>query len=316
MMPQVKRKWRPPLALVLFGALASMVGFSAISVFALRWAFKDWGWNMSVFVIGCGLALVTLILAWLLARLILRPVTALSERAGEGTAGIPLSHYGTGELAKMGQEVLAMAWRLETRAEDLQTYAQHVSHELKSPLTTIAAAAELMDDPELPADERARLVARVADATKRMRELLDALHALASAGEVQEAETVDLAPLAHDAATTHGLKIEADAAIRVKLPLKLATAILSHLAQNAAQHGAQTLYLMRSESDVIVEDDGSGVSTGNMDRIFDPFFTTRRDDGGTGMGLAIVRKMMRAQGADISFEPSKNGARLRLSFPN
>ncbi|MFY9204504.1 MAG: HAMP domain-containing sensor histidine kinase, partial [Yoonia sp.] len=51
---------------------------------------------------------------------------------------------------------------------------------------------------------------------------------------------------------------------------------------------------------VVVSDNGSGISDGNRDRIFDPFFTTRRDAGGTGMGLAIVSRMLAAQGASIA----------------
>jgi signal transduction histidine kinase len=50
---------------------------------------------------------------------------------------------------------------------------------------------------------------------------------------------------------------------------------------------------------ITVSDNGMGISPGNAARIFDPFFTTRREEGGTGMGLVIVRNALRAHGGEI-----------------
>ena len=60
-------------------------------------------------------------------------------------------------------------------------------------------------------------------------------------------------------------------------------------------------------------DNGPGVSPGNRARIFDPFFTTRRDAGGTGMGLPIVRRLLQAHGGDIALVDGP-GARFVVTF--
>ena len=66
---------------------------------------------------------------------------------------------------------------------------------------------------------------------------------------------------------------------------------------------------------IIVADNGSGVSPGNRDRIFEPFFTTRRETGGTGMGLQIVRSMLAAHGGTIELMASDAGAAFELRVP-
>jgi signal transduction histidine kinase len=58
-----------------------------------------------------------------------------------------------------------------------------------------------------------------------------------------------------------------------------------------------------------------GISPGNRDRVFEPFFTTRREAGGTGMGLQIVRSMLAAHGGTIKLLPSEAGATFELRVP-
>ncbi|MEM1235333.1 MAG: HAMP domain-containing sensor histidine kinase [Pseudomonadota bacterium] len=299
----------------MFGALLAMVWFSAVAAFVLLRLPEDWRLGSIVLLVAGILTAMTLILAWLLARLILRPVRALSAKAVDGAAGVPLEHYGTAELAEMGQEVLSMARRLENRAEDMQSYAQHITHELKSPLTTVSAAAELLEDTDLSDADRVVLAQRVAAAAARMRALLDALQALAQAGQLQAREHMNLSAVFDSAAQREGLLCRCDGEISACISPFVAEAVFTHLAQNAAQHGASLISLYTRGQYVFVEDDGNGISAGNAERIFDPFFTTQRDYGGTGMGLAIVQRMLRANGGDIAFSPAQSGARFRVSFP-
>jgi signal transduction histidine kinase len=86
----------------------------------------------------------------------------------------------------------------------------------------------------------------------------------------------------------------------VPLSAAMLEIVLGHLASNALAHGATSVALSYHGDHLIVADDGAGISQGNRDRIFEPFFTTNRDGGGTGMGLAIVRRMLGAHGASIS----------------
>jgi signal transduction histidine kinase len=95
--------------------------------------------------------------------------------------------------------------------------------------------------------------------------------------------------------------------------------VFGHLADNSLRHGATSLAISaREQGDTLivrVADNGAGVSPGNRDRIFDPFFTTRRADGGTGMGLGIVRALLRAHGGDIALDDSAEGAAFVVTLP-
>ena len=98
-----------------------------------------------------------------------------------------------------------------------------------------------------------------------------------------------------------------------------ATIIFSNLADNALRHRGSTLEIsaMRQGSSLLVKvcDDGEGVSPNNRRQIFDSFFTTRRDSGGTGMGLAIVRAMLDAHGGAIRLLDSERGTAFELTIP-
>ena len=96
-------------------------------------------------------------------------------------------------------------------------------------------------------------------------------------------------------------------------------AIFGQLLRNAAEHGATAVQIKAVQSDgalrVTVSDNGAGISPGNRDHIFEPFFTTRREAGGTGMGLQIVRSMLAAHGGSIALVPSDIGATFEIRVP-
>jgi signal transduction histidine kinase len=94
-----------------------------------------------------------LLLGWIFSRAITRPIHALVARTqevgrGDRDALRPLAHHGTREIALLSQAFIDMAQRLRDRSDYIATFAAHVSHELKSPLTSIQGAAELLRDAE------------------------------------------------------------------------------------------------------------------------------------------------------------------------
>ena len=115
------------------------------------------------------------------------------------------------------------------------------------------------------------------------------------------------------------LTVEGDTLAIAALSEEAALIVLTHLADNALQHGAKRLTLVAQATTgglrLWVADDGAGVSLGNRDRIFEPFFTTRREQGGTGMGLEIVRSMLQAHGGTIGLADSPAGAAFEISVP-
>ena len=101
---------------------------------------------------------------------------------------------------------------------------------------------------------------------------------------------------------------------KAPLPGDVLAMALTHLLENAADHGATRVQITVDVQGMTLADDGNGISEGNRARVFEPFFTTRRAAGGTGMGLNIVRSAIEAAGGRITLEPSQSGAAFRIAF--
>jgi two-component system OmpR family sensor kinase len=319
-MPQrVKTKWRPPLALVIGGTLAAVLCLPAIGLVIMGLTLPIYGWGVPALVVGAGIVICTCILGYLLRRLLLRPVHTLTDRAraiteGEGDARSTLPYYGTAELYDLGQSVLAMGQTLQSRAGAIRAYTDHVTHELKSPLTTIAGAAELLEAGAEGRD-KAQLIIAIVTASARMQALLDDLRRLTAArdglaqGETQLSEVMRELTAAHP-----GLAVTIAQDGKIAVPHDALSAILTQLLQNAQAHGATVVTLTFDSQRLHISDNGSGIAAGNRSRIFDPFFTTHRDRGGTGMGLCIVRAMLDAADAEIKLVDSAAGAAFEIIF--
>ena len=108
-------------------------------------------------------------------------------------------------------------------------------------------------------------------------------------------------------------------AVQIPLSDKGLLVILGQMLGNALEHGAHTVTLTAAASPnhlaLRIADDGDGVSPGNAARIFDPFFTTKRARGGTGMGLAIVRNVVRLHKGTIALHPQPGGACFQITLP-
>lgn len=325
MRPMIARKWRPPLLLVLGGTLTAVLVLPLAGLLAVRWLSPLMGFRSSALAVGLAVVLATAILGWLLWRLLLRPVRALADhakavRAGQPGAAEPLRHYGTQELRDLGQAVLDMAETLQNREASIRAFTDHVTHELKSPLTTIKGAAEILAT--TPAGEAAdpRLVDGIADAATQMEAQLAALRRLAAAREPTFRGHTTVLAVMRDLQAAHPDLSLTSSGERLFLPLsdEGLRLILSQLLANAEQNGARTVDIEAVKEDGIpclwVRDDGRGISPGNADRIFQPFFTTRRDTGGTGMGLSVVVALLAAHGARIVHVPGAIGAQFRICF--
>lgn len=301
---EVRRKWRPPLVLVVAGTLAAVLVLPLFGVAYAQIAGDILRRRQTVILIGCIAGVTAAVLGFLLWRLVLRPVNALTDYAraiarGHGDPVRP-AHFGTAEFSQLAQSVIDMGTTLNNREAVLRSYADHVTHELKSPLTVLRGAAELLDSPGLKAADRRALLTRIDGAADRMTALLDAQRALARAQEPLAEGTCRVAPLMAELQREHpGVTLEL--ASDGDLPIAAAGVrlVLTHLLANAEAHGASKVVIDASPEFLRVADDGPGISPGNRARVFDPFFTTRRESGGTGMGLPIVKRMLQAHGADI-----------------
>ncbi|MEL7093592.1 MAG: ATP-binding protein [Pseudomonadota bacterium] len=297
--------------MVVGGTVSVVLWLPIIGILVMREMGPSTGWDEALVLSAGGVALAALVLGWMLWRVLVRPITELRDRAaglqaGRADALDPLPHYGTSEMRDLGQTFLDMGHTMRGREDVLRSYADHATHELRSPITVVQGAAELLASSGLPDDERARLIAKIDAAAERMTALLEAQRTLAQAQEPAAPGSCRVSEVAE------GIDVVRDG--EVALPPEVCAMVLSHLADNARAHGAERVTVTVESDRMIVGDDGPGVSIGNRDRIFEPFFTTRRDSGGTGMGLAIVRRLLQAHGATIALLPSERGAVFEICF--
>src|SRR5262249_55270299 len=160
--------------------------------------------------------------------------------AGRGAIRAP-DHHGTRELAMLSQGFVDMAERLYDRNDYIATFAAHVSHELKSPLSSIRGAAELLRDScdDMSDGERRKFLDNVIADAQRLTVLLERLRELARADNLQTGGSTALAPVvAATRGTFSALSIVAEGCLDqpVGMSADNATIILSHLADNAACH--------------------------------------------------------------------------------
>lgn len=262
-----------------------------------------------------------------------RPIRRLIEQTRrvareEADATEPLEQPGTREVDELSRAFADMAETLEERNDYIRTFARNVSHEFKTPISSIQGTVELLDEhlATMSDERRQRFLEMLDEDAERMERLVERLLELARAEVFQPGETsAELVPILEDLDERFDeLEVESTVDDEVStLPMAAETleSVLSNLFENARVHGAECVTVTaRAQPEgegtvVTVHDDGPGISEGNADKIFEPFFSADRSEGDTGLGLAIVRSLMQAHDGEITLESSETGARFRLVFP-
>jgi PAS domain S-box-containing protein len=227
--------------------------------------------------------------------------------------------------------------RLEAMRRD---FVANVSHELKTPLTSISGYAEtlLSDTPDT--ETTRRFLATILSNARRMQRLVDNLLDLAKleAGHWQpEREPVDLASVARetwselrDRDTARSVAFEVDVAsdaATVNADADAIGQVLTNLLDNALRYtpaGGRIVYRSRRDNggiSVSLSDNGAGIVPDHLPRIFERFYRSdpsrSRDEGGTGLGLAIVKHLVEAHGGRVSAESERGrGTTINCWFPH
>jgi two-component system osmolarity sensor histidine kinase EnvZ len=265
--------------------------------------------------------LVTLILAWLLARRITAPVARLTDAArqiGSGERPPRLPESGEHELAELARIFNQTAAQLAARRENQSTLLAGVSHDLRSPLARLKMALGML------ADERdSPLLSRMERDVGEMETLIGAQLELARAQEREAAEATDIDALlnelieaaeAQSPGQTH-LRADGPPCRAVIAPLALRR-ILGNLLENALRYGGPgRLDLVRRRCSrgllIGVRDRGPGIPAEQREAVFRPFFrldpSRNRATGGSGLGLAIARQLAETQGWTVALKPRVGG---------
>ncbi len=248
-------------------------------------------------------------------RFITRPLHALIAQSRKAK-WTPPQHYGTREIETLSQSFASMTAKLQRRQDAIATYTAHATHELKSPLTAVQGAAELLAEGGMSAPQQQKFLANIQADSARMESLLQAMREYARAEQPQPRGRYRLGEVLPALILQfRGLDLVAhNGGAALPVHRETLTILLKHLLENAAAHGAKTVTLTVGENELEISDDGTGISAGNRDKVLMPFFTTRRKNGGTGMGLNIVKSMLDAMGGDISLTEQTSGAGFLIRF--
>ncbi len=225
------------------------------------------------------------------------------------------------ERRKVEAEREALIAELEAKNAELQQFTDSVSHDLKGPLVTISGfLGHLAKDVSEGDQERIRDDIRwISDATQRMKQMLDELLELSRAGSViSSREPVDLGPLVHDLANMvkSGDDSESlEVVVADDLPVVLGDRgrlrqVVQNLLLNAVKFRRVNLPCRvevgaRSNSggwEVWVRDNGVGIAPEHHERVFRLFEKLDSDRSGTGMGLAIVKRILETHGGRVWVE--------------
>lgn len=272
-------------------------------------------------------------LGWWMTRRALRPLDAVATAAKEITAGdlgARLDPSTEPDLARLATSFNEMVDQLATRLERDRRFAADVSHELRSPLQTLAAATGVLQRHRDRLHGRAATaVTLLSDEVARFQTLLTDLLELAREDQPPQRSPVDVAEMARQVCRTRGLPphiVHTDDGDQTWQadPRRLAQ-VLGNLLDNAHRHGGGATAVRLGQRHGVafleVDDEGPGVPPRDREAIFDRFVrgrpaTARGDGDGTGLGLALVARHVKAHGGRVLVtDRPGGGARFRVELP-
>ena len=291
----------------------------------------------SALIVGAILAtLIATFFGWSTSRRLLRPLSRVADAAGDiasGTLGARLDEETDPDLNRLAGSFNEMADAVQERIEREQRFASDVSHELRSPITALTAAVEVLDARRADLPERTQqaldvVVSQIRRFDDMVIDLLELSRLEAGAHDLHT-ESVDLVELADRVSQRFGygdlpIEVHRRAKRRAQVDRVRFERILGNLLDNATHHGDGPVRIAIEPSPIkksvllAVEDAGPGVATSERTRIFERFArgSAARNRIGTGLGLALVAEHAAALGGEAWVEDRPGGgARFVVRLP-
>jgi two-component system sensor histidine kinase BaeS len=289
-------------------------------------AFAEWRpFVWSLLLAGLGGALLAAGLSYLLARRLVKPLRELAAAAGalgSGRPDVQVPVYGKDELGDLAVAFNVMSRELGRAREAERIFLESVSHELKTPLTSIRGYAEAVQEGAVTAEDGGRVITAEADRLERLvGDLLD-LARVGRAGFSVARQPVDLGAVVAHAVERHdraaqrlsiGLISEvADAAWALGDADRLLQAT-SNLIENALRltPAGGTIIVSARAGRIVVRDTGPGLSPDDLPHAFERFYLHDRYRSerpvGSGLGLAIVKELVAAMGGSVEARSAAGG---------
>jgi signal transduction histidine kinase len=294
--------------------------------------FAPFGFFGALAVVAIAVALATYPIVRRLTRR-LESLQAGVQRWGEGDLSVRVRLEGQDEVGFLAQRFNHAAAQLENlvKARDALLASQksllaNASHELRSPLTRIRMGLELMGkgSAEALAQRKPEIERNLAELDQLIEEILLASRLDAQQADVGTVEPVDLVGLAAEECARSGATLDTQATVLLVPGIaKLLRRAVRNLLENAGRHAATaaelSLYQVGSFAVIKVQDQGPGVPEALQGRIFEPFYRlpgASEQDGGVGLGLALVQSIALRHGGTASCSSrAGGGACFTLRLP-
>ena len=314
-------------------------------------------WQLSVAVIACSICfwfdlragLTAVVLSMLLMMIYCigtykryRRIASLAADVNHvlhGDSSIDFDNYSEGELSILHSEIYKMTIRLREQQQTLTREKAHladsiadISHQIRTPLTSINLLIGLLSEPKLTDARRQQLIHELYELLSRIDWLITTLLKISrlDAGTVQfKQEQVSLEELLKKSCVTllipmelrgQALLIHADGAFRGDL--SWTSEAIGNIVKNCMEHTPEggRIEIDAAEnalySEIIIKDNGTGISPEDLPHIFERFYKGKDSDGKSfGIGLALSRMIITGQGGTVKAENRKPaGAMFTIRF--
>lgn len=273
------------------------------------------------------MAFVIILGGWVFIRLQNRPLKKLEYAAkavGRGEIPPPLTETGSSEIRSVTNAFNQMSKGIQAVEEDRALLMAGISHDLRTPLTRIRLATEMMSP------EDSYLAEGIISDTEECNQIINQFMDYLKPVSTDSFQSVDFNDLVSDVTSAEGgyeLQIETEFADSIKpafgQPVAMKRAI-TNLVVNAIRYGNGWVKVstgMTADHSLVwvcVEDNGPGIAPEQVSKVFEPFTRgdTARGSEGTGLGLAIVKRIVsQHHGSVVLDNRTEGGLKVQLSFP-
>jgi signal transduction histidine kinase len=275
--------------------------------------------TVSLAIMAAILSLIAIFVAQSIARP-MRRLAAAAEALGRGESVAPLPESGPDDIRQTAEAFNRMQERLQRFVEDRTRMLAAISHDLRTPLTSLRLRAEFVSDPDVQ-EKMLKTISEIQTMTEA------ALAFVREEATAEDTRTVDLPALVESlcddlAELGQSVAFIDGPAINYRCRPDALRRAIRNLVENAVRYGERARVRVSPTAkgiDIIVEDDGPGIPDEAMEQVFAPFYriedSRNRETGGVGLGLSIARAIARHHGGDVVLRNGAKGLQATISLP-
>ena len=297
-----------------------------------------------VILVAAFVLILLLFVLWL-SRWFRKPITMLSKamtEVAEGNVGEQITYHGPAEFTEMCDSFNTMSSRLEKTEQERRQAEQEkqkmladISHDLKTPITVIEGYARAIRDGVIPESQQEQYLSLIEEKSEQLTGLINEFHTFSKMDHPAyhpDLQKTDLCETVrqylagkYPECELAGDTLEADLP-EEEIPCMLDTVqlhrALDNIVNNSIRHNKPgilihaSLHREENEAVLILEDNGSGLSDYAREHIFEPFVTGNdaRNSKGSGLGMAITKKIIEAEGGTIELLPADDPWKTRFAI--